>query len=664
MPLDPIFSDSALLQGVKNDGCPKTATDVSYTSLRGEPVVTNISDKKICAPTMFETNQFLENTSGCCVLDSSGANCTDVANVDASEENNYYMGLRYKDESNPSEGERKICYTTPIRKKKLNIMDILGKITKDIAILITMVLVAACYEYWIVYGNCATNSIKTVLSDSPYSIDSDTQLRRKPKKPRIQDTCEQYKPQSSSTGLDWYDTFPYNLITALNNPEEKQDPSTRKNFSLAELVKIPARSLLLGFFYCIIFSRICMKGLVEISKYLFSDIFTSDNSKIKRFIAGVVFIMIFMGLYGNIADKFVGGLPYMNASSLFLLFFIMTITIWIPSLLGLIMSLISFVGYRRDSYDKYKKRKTATNTDTKPFSEKTKEEQVADIGERLSKMWDWYFIVRRFFQFKSRLCPGDAEDFFDYTDDDHDQDENFYIKDEHILDWFFPIRRSKITIGWYNETVWHSLVNLFNFKNFYKCKDEDDDELKNIDFGKKIYWYISSFYNNPVQLFNLFFSLDVTCNEVNEACKSGWTASTFLFAILWGFIFPQLRIYTWVGSIAFLLFLCFFIPFMNLLWIGFILMIAMYSLAFSLFGNMIALLYLHLYVIIGFFYVPFSDYSKLFKIIKSHGNILTILFCIIVVVASVNVLHPTSVGVIGGLLALIILYQLIIAIGI
>jgi hypothetical protein len=648
MPLDPIFSDSALLQGVKNDGCPKTATDISYTSSIGEPVVTNISDKKTCISEMFETNQFLENTNGCCVLESSEINCTDVANVDASEENNYYMGLRYNDESNSSEGERKICYTTPIRKKKLNIMDILGKITKDIAILITMVLVAACYEYWIVYGNCATNSIKTVLSDSPYSIDSDMQLRRKPKKSRIQ---------------EWYDTFPYNLITALNNPEEKQDHSTRKNFSLAEVVKIPARSLLLGFFYCIIFSRICMKGLVEISKYLFSDIFTSDNSKIKRFIAGVVFIMIFMGLYGNIADKFVGGLPYMNASSLFLLFFIMTITIWIPSLLGLIMSLISFVGYRRDTYEKYKKRKTETNTDTKPFSEKTKEEQVADIGERLSKMWDWYFIVRRFFQFKSRLCPGDAEDFFDQDDDD--PDENFYIKDEHILDWFFPIRRSKITIGWYNETVWHSLVNLFNFKNFNKCREEGDEEPKNIGFGKKMYWYISSFYNNPVQLINPFFSLDVTCNEVNEACKSGWWFTTVLFAILWGFIFPQLRIYTWVGSIAFLLFLLILLgPFMNLLWIGFILMIAMYSLAFSLFGNMIALLYLHLYVIIGFFYVPFSDYSKLFKIIKSHGNILTILFCIIVVVASVNVLHPTSVGVIGGLLALIILYQLIIAMGI
>ena len=662
MPLDPIFSDSALLSGVANAGCPKTETDISYTSSIGEPVVTEISDRKMCVTDMFETDQFLENTNGCCVLESSELNCTDVANVDAAEENNYYMGLRYFDEENPSEGERKICYTTPIRKKKLNVMDILGNITRDIVILVTMVLVAACYEYWIVYGNCATNSIRTALDQLPYLID-ETSKRPKPKKHRLQNNCEQFKPESTSSGLEWYDTFPYNLITALNNPEEKnqtRENTTSKDFSLAELAKIPARSLLLGFFYCIIFSRICMKGLVNVSQYLFSDIFTSDNSKLKRFIAGVVFIMIFMGLYGSIADKFLEGVPYMNASSLFLLFFIMTVTIWIPSMMGLIMSLISFVGYRRDSYDEYKKRTTNPTSKSEIPSEKTKEEQLADMSERLSQKWDWYFIIRRFFQFKTRLGNDDSEDFL--QEDNNPEDENFFIENEHILDWFFPIRRSKITVGWYSETVWKSLLNLFKF-NFNKCRSEDNEQI-NINVGKKWYWYLSSFHNNPVQLLNIFFSLDVPCKEVNDACKSGWTLSTFLFGLVFSFIYPQLRFYIFFGSIAVLLFICFLIPFMNLLWIGFILMIAMYSLAFSLFGNMIALFYLHLYVIVGFFYVPFSNYSKLFKIIKSHGNILTLLFCIIVVVSSVNVLHPTSVGVIGGLLALIILYQLIIAIGI
>jgi hypothetical protein len=87
--------------------------------------------------------------------------------------------------------------------------------------------------------------------------------------------------------------------------------------------------------------------------------------------------------------------------------------------------------------------------------------------------------------------------------------------------------------------------------------------------------------------------------------------------------------------------------------------IAMYSIFIALLGNILALFYLHFYVIIGFFYVPFKHYPQLLKIIKSHGTILTLLFCMIVVLASVNVLHPTSVGVIGGILGLLVLYKLI-----
>ena len=85
----------------------------------------------------------------------------------------------------------------------------------------------------------------------------------------------------------------------------------------------------------------------------------------------------------------------------------------------------------------------------------------------------------------------------------------------------------------------------------------------------------------------------------------------------------------------------------------------MFSIFIALLGNILALFYLHFYVIIGFFYVPFTRYTQLFKIIKSHGNILTLLFCMIVVLAGVKVLHPTSVGVIGGILGLLVLYKII-----
>ena len=139
MPIDAIYSDSALLRGINNSGCVKTDTDISYTSLRGEPVVTDISDRKMCTSDMFKTDQFLANTEGCCVLDNSATNCTDIADADAAEENNYYMGIRYFDVANPTYGERKICYTTPVRKKKTTYYGIINKCIKG-------------YNYFYSYG--------------------------------------------------------------------------------------------------------------------------------------------------------------------------------------------------------------------------------------------------------------------------------------------------------------------------------------------------------------------------------------------------------------------------------------------------------------------------------------------------------------------------------
>jgi hypothetical protein len=112
-------------------------------------------------------------------------------------------------------------------------------------------------------------------------------------------------------------------------------------------------------------------------------------------------------------------------------------------------------------------------------------------------------------------------------------------------------------------------------------------------------------------------------------------------------------------SLGLLLALSLVLPFLNILWMTLIFMIVIYSMIFSVFGNMFAFFFMNFYIILGFFYIPFKNYTKLFQIIKSHGNMLTLLFCIVVVVHGVKVLHPMSAGVVGGLLALLILYKLI-----
>ena len=651
MPIDAIYSDSALLRGIENKGCVKTHTDISYTSLRGEPVVTDISDRKMCTSDMFKTDQFLANTEGCCVLDTSATNCTDIAGVDAEEENNYYMGLRYFDVANPTYGERKICYTTPIRKKKLHIMELLISVLKDITIFIVMVLVAACYEYWIIYGKCARGGIQTTLYEEPYNIGRDNSTSStapKISKPSTIECPDNTGTTSSGPGLEWYDTFPYNLITLLNNNKgNNAETNTSNTFALSELVKIPARSLLLGFFYCIIFSRIAMKGLIGWINKVGSYIYNKEPSKIGKFLSGLIFIVVFMGIYGSLADRFITTkLPFLNASSLFLLALIIILTVWIPSLFGFCIMMLTFVGYRRTSYDRYKNERKSPPEET-------------DTVENWYKLWDWYGVIESFvFTLKRNVVGKESDNDQNKLYKIDNTNNNLDIEDEDILDWFFPIRRSKMEWSCWNQDIADRFKNLFNF-DFTSCKNDSNPKF-DIGFSKKYYWYLSVFWYEPWQLINPMFTLNVNCDEIDEANakSSNWGKAFWFYFILTLFI-PQIRFYMFLISIVFLIVLMVLILLSSILWTCIVITIVICSIFIALLGNILALFYLHFYVIIGFFYMPFKKYQDLLKIIKSHGNILTLLFCIIVVLAGVKVLHPTSVGVIGGILGLLILYKLI-----
>lgn len=83
------------------------------------------------------------------------------------------------------------------------------------------------------------------------------------------------------------------------------------------------------------------------------------------------------------------------------------------------------------------------------------------------------------------------------------------------------------------------------------------------------------------------------------------------------------------------------------------------SLCFGLFGSAIAYIYMILTLLINFFYIPLSNIVEFLDIIKSHGNLLTILFCVTVLVASINRMNSVTSGILGVLMALVILYTLI-----
>ena len=90
-----------------------------------------------------------------------------------------------------------------------------------------------------------------------------------------------------------------------------------------------------------------------------------------------------------------------------------------------------------------------------------------------------------------------------------------------------------------------------------------------------------------------------------------------------------------------------------------IFIVLMFSLCIGLFSSTLAFIYMILTLLINLFYIPLSNTVEFLDIIKSHGNLLTILFCVTVLMASINKMNAVTTGILGGLMAFIILYKLL-----
>ena len=84
------------------------------------------------------------------------------------------------------------------------------------------------------------------------------------------------------------------------------------------------------------------------------------------------------------------------------------------------------------------------------------------------------------------------------------------------------------------------------------------------------------------------------------------------------------------------------------------------SIAFTtgMLGSMFGLLYMMLSLMFNIFYIPLSNTTCFLSLIKDHGDLLTILFCVSIIVSSVNSFNSTTSGIIGGLVGMIILYKI------
>jgi len=99
--------------------------------------------------------------------------------------------------------------------------------------------------------------------------------------------------------------------------------------------------------------------------------------------------------------------------------------------------------------------------------------------------------------------------------------------------------------------------------------------------------------------------------------------------------------------------------FLNLLILLPIFIMMIISLCIGQLGSILAMIYMIFSLLFNIFYIPMSNTIEFLDIIKSHGNLLTILFCVSIVLASVDKLNPKTTGIIGGILGILILYKII-----
>jgi hypothetical protein len=97
----------------------------------------------------------------------------------------------------------------------------------------------------------------------------------------------------------------------------------------------------------------------------------------------------------------------------------------------------------------------------------------------------------------------------------------------------------------------------------------------------------------------------------------------------------------------------------NIICSPFILIFIVLAFTGGLFASILASIWMNISIIIKFFYIPLSQPLEFFYIIKEHGHLLTILFCMGVIGASSQSLNPTTTGIMSGILAVIALIKIV-----
>lgn len=195
----------------------------------------------------------------------------------------------------------------------------------------------------------------------------------------------------------------------------------------------------------------------------------------------------------------------------------------------------------------------------------------------------------------------------------------------------------------YNSNYWKEYI-----EQTFKIQRND----KESPIGKRAWAYIiafSLFVSGVMFLFiEIFQDVKLWINIV---------ITLIVFALLLGINYSEdIRLSLPLYIIFVLYFIFYFI--LNIFTLFYLFLLIILILTTGVFSNILSTIYMSFSFVFNTFYIPLSHPLELFSIIRKHAKLLIIILLISVAVNASFKLYETTAGLIGGLVALIVLYTI------
>ena len=648
--MSPIYfkAGDSILEGINQEYCP----DKSSISISGVFMIAEgqeLYDNMPSCDNDFFTNDLEEQGRGCCkagvIENDDTTKCSDyTGNV------NYDMGLKIVDPDSDTNTKYNVCLSLPFRERLPNFKNFIKLIFQILIALIITAIIASCLEFWLKYGNVCkyfyyeSDCQRHNPSDSYYN-ESDAE-------------SEYYQPNHISL-IDFM--FPKRLTfypypIPKDNPEKKADENltggAKWQDNISEKCDKPYKSTTSAFKA----KQECKPGF----PYNLIDIANKMPALILKLPLKCFALFFLFSIY--IARKFLN-FCYRNTSELYkkyvengavksnVFFFVLLWVGFMPVALSILLGqiLISPIGLVYNLIVQYL-------VDRKP-------EKFINL---FSKKDD----------FKKKFDSKDWSDGFDLT---KMGSENKDVK--KIADY-------------YKIMNYDDLKNLILFRNTYSY-NYDHDYLFNSVEKTITLDYFRSLFLLILYIILIFVSLSRMSGTPKQ--KTFW-GFWFIFYIFTSFIIGLLFLVALVAAIAILvintknknkknpantspnplnndpngntelvkqlqkdclkIIRCFWaIPckVINFIVVFFLLLICV--MLFGGLGNVFAGMWLLISKLIYFFFIPLSNFKRFLNIIKQHGNLLTIMLCLNVIIGSGVYLDKAVTSIMSLILAAIVLYK-------